>query len=365
MLMTAPQSLMYDPQHLSDDELVAVIASFAASARGATAALIAHLAEMERRGLHLALGFQSLYGYCRAVLHLSEHESYNRMEAARIARRFPVILPMLADGLIHLTAVSLLGPRLEDQNHLALLGGAIHKSKREVEELLARWFPKEDVASSVRKLPALAETLVVVAAAGPDLLVKGPASGTVGGPVLAPRELTAPQSPSSRPSIAPLSVDRYQVKFTATDATLAKLRQAQELLSHSVPSGDVAEIFDRALTALLEQAARRKHAATARPRPGRSMAAASRGIPAAVEREVWARDGGRCAFVASGGRRCEERRFIEFHHATPWIVGGAPTMENIALRCRAHNAYEAAVYFGPGRAARDARTRSGTSPATG
>src|SRR6187551_3508732 len=97
---------------MSDDELVAAIASSTGQARGATAAQVAHLAELERRGLLHALGFKSLYPYCQAVLHLSEHESYNRMEAAGIARRFPVILAMLAEGLVHLTAVCLLGPRL-------------------------------------------------------------------------------------------------------------------------------------------------------------------------------------------------------------------------------------------------------------
>ena len=143
------------------------------------------------------------------------------------------------------------------------------------------------------------------------------------------------------------------MKFTASEAMIDRLRQAQELLSHSVRSGDMAEIFDQALIALLEKAARRKHAATVRPARGRTSAPSSRGIPAAVEREVWARDGGQCAFVGTVGRRCEERRFIEFHHAKPWAVGGQATTENIALRCRAHNAYEAAVYFGPIRLARE------------
>src|SRR4051812_26518084 len=111
---------------MSDDDLVTSIATLTGRARDATAALVAHLAELESRGLHNALGFGSLYGYCRTVLNLSEHESYNRMEAAGVARRFPVVLPMLAEGLVHLSAVSLLGPHLRDENHLALLGGAIH-----------------------------------------------------------------------------------------------------------------------------------------------------------------------------------------------------------------------------------------------
>src|SRR6188768_4192106 len=95
---------------LTDDALVGRILSTAAVERRATASLIADLAELESRRLHLAQGFKSLFGYCRHVLHCSEHESYNRMHTVHAARRFPVILPMLADGLLHMTAVRLLAP---------------------------------------------------------------------------------------------------------------------------------------------------------------------------------------------------------------------------------------------------------------
>jgi hypothetical protein len=309
-----------DLETLTDADLVARIATLTSVAREKTADLIAHLAELDARGLHLAQGFRSLYGYCRHVLHLSEHEAYNSMEAAHAARRFPVIVRLLAEGHLHLTAVCLLAPRLGDENHLALLGGAMHKSRRDVEELLARWFPRPAVPSSVRRV----------------------ASGTMG-------------------AVSPLAVDRYEVRFTATAATIDKLKRAEELLSHAIPSGDVAEIIDRALDALLLQAARQKHAATDRPRAGGGIAPGSRAIPAAVERAVWSRDEGRCAFVGTTGHRCDERSLLEFHHLRPWIAGGPPTVDNIALRCRAHNAYEASRYFGPIRAAMDARTRSGTS----
>jgi 5-methylcytosine-specific restriction endonuclease McrA len=68
-------------------------------------------------------------------------------------------------------------------------------------------------------------------------------------------------------------------------------------------------------------------------------------VPAAVRRAVWNRDGGRCAFVGSGGR-CDESAFLEFHHVIPFAAGGPTTTENLELRCRAHNAYEAALDFG-------------------
>ena len=88
------------------------------------------------------------------VLHFSEHAAYLRIEAARAARRFPVILDRLADGSVHLTAVGLLAPHLTLANHAELLDAARHKSKREVEQLVAHVRPQQDVPSLVRKLPA-------------------------------------------------------------------------------------------------------------------------------------------------------------------------------------------------------------------
>jgi hypothetical protein len=64
-----------------------------------------------------------------------------------------------------------------------------------------------------------------------------------------------------------------------------------------------------------------------------------------VKRAVWQRDGGRCAFVGALGR-CSETGFLEYHHVVPFAAGGEATTRNISLRCRAHNAHEAKMYFG-------------------
>jgi hypothetical protein len=73
----------------------------------------------------------------------------------------------------------------------------------------------------------------------------------------------------------------------------------------------------------------------------------SRHIPAAVRRAVTGRDDGQCTFVSSNGRRCAARAFIEYHHGgMPYAHGGPATVENIALHCRAHNAYEGRRIFG-------------------
>jgi hypothetical protein len=147
--------------------------------------------------------------------------------------------------------------------------------------------------------------------------------------------------------VTPLATDRYQITFTASAETREKLQLAQDLLRHTIPSGDAAAIIDRALTVLLEDLAREKFAATTHPRASRGTAKGSRDIPASVMRAVRVRGLGRCAFVSNDGRRCNERGFVEFHHVVPHGAGGPPTVSNLELRCESHNAYEADLYYGP------------------
>jgi 5-methylcytosine-specific restriction endonuclease McrA len=104
----------------------------------------------------------------------------------------------------------------------------------------------------------------------------------------------------------------------------------QDLLRHIVPTGDVATVFDRALSGLIEQLEKQKCAATSRPRGSPAAATGSRHIPGAVRREVWRRDHGRCGFVGARGR-CAERGFLEFHHVVPFAVGGRREEHRVAL----------------------------------
>lgn len=66
--------------------------------REATARLIAALAELDARRLYLAEWCSSLFTYCTQILHLSEHAAYGRIEAARAARKWPVIIELLAEA---------------------------------------------------------------------------------------------------------------------------------------------------------------------------------------------------------------------------------------------------------------------------
>jgi len=148
-------------------------------------------------------------------------------------------------------------------------------------------------------------------------------------------------------AVKPLAPEQYLVKFTASRAMHEKLREAQALLRHQVPSGNVVEIFDRALTLLLADLRKVRYAATPRPRSPHRRSKAGRHVAAAVKREVWTRDGGQCAFVGAAGR-CTERGFLEYHHVIPFADGGETEVSNLQLRCRAHNQFEAQRWSGPG-----------------
>lgn len=114
---------------LPDAVLVAQMKSLLARERDVTAELVAHLAEMDTRDVHLREGYTSLFVYCRDALGLSEWEAYNRIEVARAARRFPVVLEMLAEGSVNLTTVRLLAPQFTPENHREVLESARGKKE--------------------------------------------------------------------------------------------------------------------------------------------------------------------------------------------------------------------------------------------
>src|SRR5713101_9676961 len=162
--------------HLSDQELTTALRRLAQDEREATVALIVHLGEFDARRLYEPAGFSSLFKYCRAVLRLSEDAVYNRIESARAARRFPVIVDMLLARTLSPTTARLLARKLNPENHQELLSAASGLGKEDVEELLAARFPEPEVKASVRRVPTAALATVPAMSASPAM----DASPTVG-----------------------------------------------------------------------------------------------------------------------------------------------------------------------------------------
>src|SRR5690349_3055905 len=137
---------------LSDQELLDATVQAAAKERRSTAELVALLSEVDARRLYLGEGYSSLFTYCTGALHLSEHEAYHRIEAARAMQRFPLVRDLLAAGEVTLTTIAMLRRHLRPDNCEALLAAARHKTKREVELQIAGFAPKPGVRTLLRRL---------------------------------------------------------------------------------------------------------------------------------------------------------------------------------------------------------------------
>jgi hypothetical protein len=244
--------------------------------RRLTAAVLEPLGEVEARRLYLPAG-----------------------GAARAMREFPVVAAAIEEGRLHLTAVVRLAPHLTEENVEALVAEASGKSKAEIELMLARRAPRPDVPG---RLERIAEQMALVpepphaAATPPAPEGARPAEGTA--------------------KLAPLSPERFALQLTIGEATHGKLLRAQALLRHQVPSGDLAELLDRALDALLDRVEARKLGKAKAPRAASMTRANGRYVPREVRRHVLARDGARCALVAEEGRRCEESGFRVLEHSS-------------------------------------------------
>jgi 5-methylcytosine-specific restriction endonuclease McrA len=238
----------------------------------------------------------------------------------------------------------------------------------------------------------------------PGAIRPRPNGTRVGGPILRPQ---------AKP-ITALSPRRYKIEITVDEETHDKLRSLQDLLGCSQVGRDPAAIISRALDILLVETLKRKAATTDRPRaacdasatddssqttcdasatddepqsasdasatddrpqsasdasatndrpqPARDASTGNpnpqpRRIPAALRREVWRRDCGRCRYTDGRGRRCNATSNVEFHHKRPFAMGGRHDAKNVELRCAAHNQYQADLDFG--RDFMDARRTAG------
>jgi hypothetical protein len=359
---------------LTDDELLRRLLALLHQSRRTEADIVAHVAEVDERKLYAREASPSMFAYCTEVLHLSEAEAYLRITAARASREHPLLLEMLADGRLHLSGISKLAPHITRENAAMLLVRAAHKSKRQIQELIAEITPRPDAPTAVRKLPESLNPTTprmvparLLDAVPPSRIGSREHDAPLGseprGPAQEGAEAERPHlrataetelrpdavapSREARAKLEPLSPGRYRVQFTATATFKDKLERLQALMSS--PDDDLVAVLEAAVTEKLERLEAKRFARTSAPRkrlPETKTAPTTRHIPAAVRRAVQERDGNRCRFVDRQGRRCSEQRRLEFHHRYPFGRGGDHSPPNVVLLCRAHNTLMAEQDYG-------------------
>jgi hypothetical protein len=491
---------------LSDTELLIATRRLVGRSNQLLASLLAHLAEVEARGIHRTRACASLYTYCIYELRFSEDEAFRRVSAARLVRRFPALFAAISAGELHLTGLLMLGPHLTPDNLVEVLALAKHRTKKELARLVRRLDPLPEVPSrieplgpapshlfssaptwsqSVRALNPIRELepgarprdwvdstqsapsandgsrgarLDYAASADQHALARWDDGRPAGGHALATlarcdcatsadqhalarcdadqhalarcetdeHALAAParcdadqhaparRDAGARPAeltLGRLEPQRYRVQFEASEEYVELVERAKALLSHGAPRPDLGDLHLRAMRALVAELEREKYAVTKRhrvarrsppeladeqlrreepsqnlnpnlnlnpspepkpepepepkpkpkpkpkpepepepepkpkpePEPPRRR---GRHIPAPVRRAVFERDAGRCTYRSDSGERCRETGRLELHHSTAFAQGGEHRLDNVSLRCRAHNALAAEHDFG-------------------
>ncbi|MEQ8983899.1 MAG: HNH endonuclease signature motif containing protein [Deltaproteobacteria bacterium] len=252
------------------------------------------MAEIERRKLYIPRGFSSLFRFCVEGLGLTEDQACRRVAVVRAAARVPDVLPLLASGELHMTGVAKLSKFMTDDNAHSLVEQARNRSKAEVELMIATEFPGAK-STDDRVEAATAET--------------------------------------------------FNFRFDGSAEAKALLDRAKEL---TPPGTDIGEIFEAALALYVAKLERRKNGRTSRPRSlaTNDAPAGAAYVPAATRRAVVERDGARCTYVGSDGRRCSERSNLEFDHVGGRALGGKSIPSELRLLCRSHNLHAAREVFG-------------------
>jgi len=295
------KSIAWVVKRETDSWVVRGLERLLAEDRERKADLLAFLGEADRRKLYAKAGYSSLFRWLTEKYFMSESSALKRIQAARLATRFPFLIKSVAQGDYSLSVLSRLSPFVNGKNGPLFFKAALKKSVREVEAFLITQFPKDEVADKIGK------------------------------------------------PISPLRPGRHHVQFTAGEDFLRDFKKAQALLSHKMPKGKLEDVLGHALKILiqqLEKPARKAKACPAAPETGKPVPPRSRYIPRGMQVEVRERDQNICQHKRPDGSLCGATHFLEIDHILPYALGGRHAGENLRLLCWAHNALRAESSFG-------------------
>jgi len=342
--------VMTSLKNISNVELINRLKSLVKQEQHLTLNILPHLIEVERRELHLGLGFRSLYDYCTRELKYSESGAMRRIYAARVIEKCPTAMDYLRNGRVNLSTLSLVWKYISPE----LLERICGRSKREVEAIVAEF----NVGLYVKDRTKLVvvERIVKqstgtqpqkVADECKEIYRRG------GGKLFVSVDNSTPQR---KEEVVRHKVTMHEVRCFIDDDVMRKLGRCKMLLSGKFPQGlDYNKLLRELATEWLNRhdpLKRVERRDTAKRRSGdmaKSMRSSeyTRHIPVAVRDAVFNRDGGKCTFVGSNGKRCNSDYSLQFdHYPIPFGRGGPSTTMNLRLLCAKHNRHTADQVYG-------------------
>jgi 5-methylcytosine-specific restriction endonuclease McrA len=329
------KSLAEQLRNLNNEDLVSQLHLAVRGERRMTLRVLHHLNEMERRKLHLDLGYSSLFDYCTRKLEYSASAAGRRIQAARCVRSYPDVLRLLEDNELSLSTIGLIEPILTDENCASILERVRSASYREVESVASEYRPPVALRDQIR-----------------HVRVSVPPPKDVDEAVI--DRLCARATPGAGSAY---TEQKLFVQFLADDELLDLFEEVRTLLTRN---GDDKSFGEVVKIVLAEYRERHSPSARKQRRDARKGAASpdsrrrecgttgerSRYITSEVRDDVFARDGGRCSYVAGDGTRCGSGHGLQVDHVQPFAAGGLNESANLRLLCAAHNKRTAERTFG-------------------
>jgi hypothetical protein len=318
---------------LSDKALVDSLQHVVRDERHAIVMSLEFLLEITSRDLPARLVYPSLFAFLTRYCKLSESCASKRGTALAVARRFPEILALLRDGKLHLSNLALVARHLTEETKDQWLQAACELRHRELE---AR------VAELCLAPGPLREVVKTVAIVRPSQAVGESREGESKGGQKQ-RSIFETSACHQAPAAKAANGTEIGLRLSMTLGGAAK--EALEEIQRQSPGKSLTEIVSEALLAHRDRTSQARKLAPRKTKPREALPAPtsgkavmpSRSIPAAIKREVFARDGGRCTYVSPEGRRCECNTGLEFDHRVPVAFGGKSTESNLRVACKMHN----------------------------
>jgi len=288
------------------------------------------LADFDRQRLWVQLGHASVFYYLHRDLKLSKGAAHYRKVAARLIQEFPEVVAHFREGKLCISTVVELARVITPENITDVLPRFFYLSKQEAKAVAVEICP----AAVVPRREVVTEVVTKVPRAPPFHLDETP-----------PHASPAPAPAEERASFVPLTSNLQRLHMTVSKQFLDKLDAARKGQGHAQPGASAEKVIEAALDLLLAQQAKRRGVVKRpqkNPRPSKSASH----IPAAVRREVWARDEGKCTWPLDSGGTCGSTLRLEIDHVVPRGRGGASTVDGCRLLCSAHNQLAARQVYG-------------------
>lgn len=133
----------------SDHQLIAELRSLVREERECSATVLAYLYEIEKRGVHLGLGFSSLFAFATMELQYSESEAISRIRAARLLQDLPAVFEAYITGDLSISVASRAQVCFQReqkngftiQKKIEVVSELYGKKIREADRILAKHFP--------------------------------------------------------------------------------------------------------------------------------------------------------------------------------------------------------------------------------